>query len=216
MKWEERRQEKRVHEIEFHDTYLKKWEDQGWMHQTHAPLFKVITSWVRYRSNTTQPVWVKGHNRTKGNEEADRLAGEGALKDTPTPEIDLSQPTQNILSGTKLSTLTQRDFYRGIKKRNPPPPRRTSKINLGRIQVCAEEHYDTSPTFESIWKVTKHKDLTKKTREFLCIRKHGVVLFDYFAYLILFPAIWMLRKCQNIDLDYLMAISCHDHQISKE
>ena len=48
-----------------------------------------------------------------------------------------------------------------------------SETNLGRIQACAEEYYDTSPTFESIWKATKHKDLTKKTREFLWKTTHN-------------------------------------------
>ena len=51
------------------------------------------------------------------------------------------------------------------------------------------------------------------------IRKHGVVLFDYFTYLILFPAIWMLRKRQNVDLDYSMtvaySVSCHNHHLNK-
>ena len=154
-------------------THLKKWENQGWMYQEHAPLFKAITSWARYRSNTTKLVWVKGHNGIKGNEEADKLAGEGALKDPPATEMNLSHPAENIPSGAKLSALTQKDFYRGIKKHNPPPPRRSSDLNLGRIQACAEEYYDNSPTFESIWKATKHKDLTKKTREFLWKATHN-------------------------------------------
>ena len=34
------------------------------------------------------------------------------------------------------------------------------------------------------------------------IKKHNINLFAYFAYFDLFPAIQMLQKCQNMDLDY--------------
>ena len=72
-----------------------------------------------------------------------------------------------IPSGAKLATMSQKDFYQGIKKMNRPQPQRSSKINIGRIQACAAEDFGLNPTPETIWKTTKHKDLTKKTREFL-------------------------------------------------
>ena len=146
---------------------LEKWEDQGWLYAKHADLFKSITAWMRYRSNKTKLTWVKGHSGIKGNEEADKLANLGARKERDPQTTNLDAPTNTIPSGAKLATLTQKDFYRGIKKRNPPPPRTSTEINLGRIQAYAAETYLTNPTPNTIWKTTKHKDLTKKTREFI-------------------------------------------------
>jgi ribonuclease HI len=147
---------------------LEKWEDQGWMRTKHAPLFKNLVAWTRYRSNTTKITWIKGHNGNKGNEEADKLAGEGAHIELPTtPHNPPNPPINTIPSGAKLATLKQKDLYYGIKKTNRPSPRTSTENNLGRIQACAEEYYNNSPTNETTWKSTKHKDLSKKTQEFL-------------------------------------------------
>ena len=152
---------------------LEKWEDEGWMYSKHENLFKTITAWMRYRSNTTKMIWVKGHSGIRGNEEADKLANEGARKDPTQHDPTTVGPPNTIPSGAKLSKLSQRDFYRGIKKCNCPQPRNSTNINLGRIQACAETYYETAPTHETIWKSTRHKDLTKKTREFIwkCIHE---------------------------------------------
>ena len=146
---------------------LEKWEDQGWMYSKHANLFKSITAWVRFQSNTTKMTWVKGHSSIRGNDEADKLAREGTNKDPPQHETELNAPENTIPSGAKLSTLSQKDFYRGVLATTRPPPRKSTATNLGRIQACAEEYYETFPSEETIWKTTKHKDLSKKTQEFL-------------------------------------------------
>ena len=63
-------------------TDLKTWQDQGWLHCKHADLFKVITAWMRYRSNTTKITRVKGYSSVKGNKKTDKLAREGAQKES--------------------------------------------------------------------------------------------------------------------------------------
>ena len=146
---------------------LEKWEDQGWMYSKHADLFKSITAWVRFRSNTTKMAWVKGHSDIRGNDEADKLAREGSNKEPPQHETKLNTPENTIPSGAKLSALSQKDFYRGVIATTRPPPRKSTATNLGRIQAYAEEYYGTFPNEETIWKTTKHKDLSKKTQEFL-------------------------------------------------
>lgn len=147
--------------------HLKTWENQGWMYSKHAEFFKSIIAWTRYRSNTTKITWVKGHSDIKGNEEANKLAGAGADQDMP-PLANLPlAPTNTIPSGAKLSELAQKDFYYDIKKTSRPNPQKSSKNNLGRIQACTTAYYDHTPKYETIWRTTKHKDLTKKTQEFL-------------------------------------------------
>jgi len=81
---------------------------------------------------------------------------------------------RTISHWTLLSALSQKDLYRGIKIANRPSPRRSSEINVGRIQACVSEHYGSGPTPERIWLSTRHGDLTRKTREFVWKSIHDV------------------------------------------
>jgi hypothetical protein len=82
---------------------LSTWEDNGWIGIKNAQFFKAAAAILEQRLATTSFKWIKGHNGTQGNEEADKLAKEGAEKLTPDP-LDLSIPKEFNLQGAKLAT----------------------------------------------------------------------------------------------------------------
>jgi ribonuclease HI/exonuclease III len=147
--------------------HARRWENKNWAGNQHGPLFRCITAWIRWRKGTTTLRWTKGHNGDRGNEGADKLAGEGAKKPFYEDPGTLIAPPGLTARGAKLSELEQRDFYKIISGRRKIPPRtRTTRI-VGRIQACTESTFGTSPKEEAIWIATRHKDLTRKTRDFL-------------------------------------------------
>ena len=143
------------------------WESQNWSGNQNGDLFKCITAWIRMRKGTTTLKWTKGHNGNRGNEEADKLAGEGAKKPlTPGPHTLLSPPDLTA-TGATLSTLEQKDFYRIISDKRRIPPRLRADRLVERIQASAETTFGAPPKTKNIWLATKHKDFTRKTRDFL-------------------------------------------------
>ena len=147
--------------------HLKHWEDRGWIDVKHNDLFQSITAWLRWRNAKTKFKWVKGHNGTRGNEEADKLAGEGALKPPQMEPDALKHPQNQLARGAKLCKLEQRDFYKVLRDRKRIPTRKRTERNVGIVQACAQATFDTNPTTERVWLATRHKDLTRKTRDFL-------------------------------------------------
>ena len=95
----------------------RRWEDRGWIDIQHGKLFQCIIAWMRWRNGATRFKWIKGHNGTKGNEEVDKLAGEGAKKPLPEEHNTLDHPRNQLTRGAKICKLEQRDFYRFLSKK---------------------------------------------------------------------------------------------------
>ena len=125
--------------------------------------------WLAQPTTTgrTSLKWTKGHNGNTGNEEADKLAKEGASKPLPTDKLNLTFLLDQVERGVTLSELEQKDFYRIILERKPISKRTRAERNVGMIQACAQDTFNTHPTTESIWIAAKHKDFTRKTRDFM-------------------------------------------------
>jgi len=155
------------------------------MGNQHGDLFRCITAWIRWRRGTTTLKWTKGHNGTKGNEEADKLAKEGAEKPLATDPDALRAPAKNLTAqGASLAKLEQRDFYRIIRDKNHIPERSRTERAVGRIQACTESTFGQSPTAEAIWSATRHRDLTRKTRDFLWkSTQHAYKVGEYWTHI---------------------------------
>ena len=152
--------------------HLQRWEQKGWTDVANGGAFKAIIAWIRWRKGRTYLRWTRGHSGTLGNEEADRLAGEGArLPDVP-PDENPPTPPGETNPGATLAKMEQRDFYCILRDKRKTPRRRTSELNVEMVQDALQETYNTKPTTERVWLATKHRDLTRKTRDFLwkCIQ----------------------------------------------
>ena len=88
-------------------------KDQGYIHTQNADLVRATAATLKARNGHTLFKWIKGHNRTEGNEGADRLAQEGVQME----EVESSQltaPPALLIPGIKLATSSQALLYQGI------------------------------------------------------------------------------------------------------
>ena len=147
--------------------HLHRWEARGWADVSNGDMFKIIVAWARRWSGETYLKWTKGHNGTRGNEEADRLASKGTGQPRALDSNDMAHPGPERKAGATLAHLKQQDLYRTIHNKRRQPTRAGSVRNLENIQECTRAIFKVRPTTESVWTATKHKDLTRKTQDFL-------------------------------------------------
>ena len=110
--------------------HLQHWEDQWWIGIKNAKLFQKVAYLLRHQSVPTTFTWVKSHRGNQGNKKSNRLAKEGANKQTP-DELDLDVPDEFNVQGAKLRTKTKALAYRGIMEKRQRPTRESSEENIG-------------------------------------------------------------------------------------
>lgn len=153
--------------------FLAKWEECGYIGVANKEIFKAIVALLRERGAPTRFKWVKGHSGILGNEEADKLAGEGALKEIPS-ELDLKIKNKFNLTGAQLSKMTQAIAYQGIKEtEKQPKPRSGTESRLDITRYTAEEMFGQTPLNETIWSTIQHKDLSRPIRSFFWKATHN-------------------------------------------
>ena len=137
---------------------LKPWEDSGWVNTPNAEWLKATAFHLRQRSAPTHFKWVKGHNGTRGNEEADKLANTGVNKQTP-DEIDLTVPDYFQPTGLRLAATTQATAYALISGLNRPSTSRRVEILLERVRTTPETINGQSMSNRNIWKGCRNQDI---------------------------------------------------------
>ncbi len=159
--------------IEGLTVHLPKWERIGWVGVANADVIAETASALRSRCALTTFRWVKGHSGVRGNEEADRLAGEAADLPTPFRPISLPPPRRYLPPGASLAHLTQRLAYQGICTWKPLPERATTGKQLALVRNAVLAVTGVDYTAETVWTLLRSDPVSKKVRDFLWKALHG-------------------------------------------
>ncbi|KAE9392444.1 hypothetical protein BT96DRAFT_830619, partial [Gymnopus androsaceus JB14] len=151
-----------------------KLDDGGFFNTRNASALQSTIASLRARRTPTLISLSKGEDNYRNGKGARDQANVAARKDRAN-YVNVSPQPMLQVTGAKLTTLTQGLAYKIIKdiqtKKNEMVRRRTEG-NLNRIKDSIQDRFDYIPTSESIWKAIRHKDLEKKTRDFMWIITH--------------------------------------------
>ncbi|KAI0669898.1 RnaseH-domain-containing protein [Trametes maxima] len=153
--------------------YLEKWESNGWIGVRNTELIQELAAVLRGRSAVTTFRWTKGHVGEPGNEGADRLAKDGALKPRPCGPLWAPPPKKYIVHGAALAKITQKLAYKGIItwKRRDLNPKTVNRAE----NACAEAAKVTGgiASTEALWKGLRREEFPRKIRDFIWKYLHG-------------------------------------------
>ncbi|KAF8833061.1 hypothetical protein BDN67DRAFT_917680, partial [Paxillus ammoniavirescens] len=178
--------------------HLPSWEDDGWIGVANSEWFKAAAYHLRTRAAPTYFKWTKGHARTRGNEEADRLANIGAQKPQAN-NIEMAVPDAFNMQGAKLETITQSMAYQGIKERKSEVSyKRSTLMNLDIACHAIHAISGYMETDQTIWENCRHADIRKPAQQFLfCALHHSHRIGDFWTNI---PTYEHRSKCS----------ACHD------
>lgn len=153
--------------------HLQDWEERGWIGVANSLLWRVLVADLRQRGAPFMIRWVKGHSGDIGNEGADRLAGEGALKNE-FDDLKLVINAKFNLTGAQLSKMTQARAYQAIREKKVivDTDRRGTAERLAMTKGAAGDNWGQEPDSATIYKALQHKDISRPIRTFLWKATH--------------------------------------------
>ncbi|KAL6297791.1 hypothetical protein BKA93DRAFT_700196, partial [Sparassis latifolia] len=146
--------------------HLSYWEDKGWINIANARLFWATAAHLHAQVVPTMFQWVKGHEVTQGNLEADRLAGLGARKTCP-DQLDLSIPDEFNLMGAHFMSLTQHLAYAGVRAYTPHLSWPTTVSLLDLAHTAVQDICGWSSTDATLWLSVRSHDISCNLQDFL-------------------------------------------------
>ncbi|KAI0355139.1 RnaseH-domain-containing protein, partial [Trametes cingulata] len=153
--------------------HLPKWERAGWLGVANKQLFQELVARLRARSAPTSLRWVKGHSRVAGNEEADRLAKQGAMLPQPFRPCRPRPPVRYLQNGMSLAHLTQKMAYKAIRSSKSCAERSSTKANMNAVRNALHEKTGISVTENAVWTLLRKDPVQRKVRDFLWKALHG-------------------------------------------
>ncbi|KAI0349253.1 hypothetical protein OH77DRAFT_1507538 [Trametes cingulata] len=145
--------------------HLPKWEGRGWLGVANAALFKEAAADLRARSAPTTFRW--------GNEEADKLARQGAMMERTYLPYRLPHPTRFLMEGAELACISQSMAYRLIQSRTSTPQRKTTKENVRSALEVATAGSGKSYAEKALWTGLRQDPIRPVVRDFLWKATHG-------------------------------------------
>lgn len=135
-------------------TRANEWLSRGFVGVENRELVMAIVGEALHSQAVTYFTKVKGHSGLEGNDGADRLANDGALKPNA-DDIDLSAADIIRRAGASLRHMTQALAYRSIRERDTVGERSRTRSMMTSIKATIEEVTGTSHTDKAVWRAMR-------------------------------------------------------------
>ncbi|KAJ7155938.1 hypothetical protein C8R43DRAFT_1125843 [Mycena crocata] len=156
---------------------LRKWEDGGFFGVENGKLIQATVASLRRRKAKTTFKKVQAHVGIPGNEAADELANNGSAKLVP-DTVSVKPAAAFTLPGAKLQAMTQSSAYKIIRKLKMNKgtyqrklARKATTENMAYAKAATDDN-DEVASAKTIWKSTRHKDVSRSIRFFLWMLIH--------------------------------------------
>ncbi|EIW54964.1 uncharacterized protein TRAVEDRAFT_130543 [Trametes versicolor FP-101664 SS1] len=147
--------------------HLPAWERRGWIGVANAEVIQEAVALLRTRSAPTTLRWVKGHANELGNEEADKLAKNGAEAPRPFRPVSLPPKDGYVKTGASLAHLTQSLAYKGIRERKKRVQHKSTVQMVEDTLVEMERATGDAHAVASLWNALQKDPIERKVRDFI-------------------------------------------------
>jgi ribonuclease HI/exonuclease III len=154
----------------------KSWEDRNWLGVQNKNEWEYLLYILRKRTATTRFKWIKGHAGLDGNEQADKLAGEG-ISSEQVFSRNMTIAKEFRIEGARLQALNQATAYGLIIEWNK---QKKSNELTNRTKAALEDASDEiqrttglRPEESMIWESLRSKDIENKIGDFIWKVTHG-------------------------------------------